>query len=85
MFPHEDNFSHPDDVLDSGAYVAAEIDAAKVNFPLEFVFGGSDHPDDDGNYSNVRLKQKSCYTFFLRGFIDIPPVRFYALSVTQHE
>ena len=78
MFPHEDNFTSHDSVVDGSAYVAAELSASRLSFPFTFVFGDRNHElakmSDNQSFSNVPLMQESCYTFFIRGFRELPPV-----------
>jgi hypothetical protein len=87
MFPHEDNFTSHDSVVDGSAYVAAELSASRLSFPFTFVFGDRNHAlaqmSDNQSFSNVPLMQESCYTFFIRGFRELPPAQRAKRDVSQ--
>ena len=62
------------------AYIAAEIDADKLNTLLStpFVIGDESHVvarmNDVERYRNGPLAPQACYTFFMRGFLSVPMV-----------
>lgn len=80
MFPHGSSFALYNDHSIGQAYIAAEIDADKLNALLStpFVIGDESHAvaqmNDVAEYRNGPLAPQACYTFFMRGFLSVPTV-----------
>ena len=79
MFPNPEDLPLYDDHQVDQAYIAAEIDAGKLNLATSFVIGDENHDvaqmNDVAGYRNGPLEPEACYSFFMRGFLSVPQVR----------